>query len=75
MNKWERLTHFKWTLILLSGGLAVTVGDWLFMMEFSLFRTFLFLVVIPVPAFAREIRNYDFHSAMERRGADWRVVK
>ena len=51
------------------------LGDWIAFREFSILRTFLFCFVVPVQPFTREIRNYDFHNAMERRGADWRGIK
>ena len=75
MNRWERITHFKWTLILLGAGVGMQIGDWIMFREFNFFLLFLFCIVVPAQPFTREIRNYDFHNAMESRGADWRAVK
>ena len=75
MKKWEKVTHFKWTITLLSIGLGIILTDYIVFHEFRAVLVLLLLVVLPVKPFSVELRHYDFHKAMEYRGADWRKVK
>ena len=62
MTRQEKLKHFKLTIGSVILGLTLLVVD----------GYIIFLIILPLLAFAKEFKLYDHHNLMENKGMEWR---